>query len=116
MMAYAHDPSPDASVRLESFQRAIHIATSLLAAHEKHKDLPIMLHVHSCLVLACSDKEDCYLRCQEAYVLVQVAMQEGILGLPEGAEMMRTCAELMGRVVEHGAGDNPVADTLRRVI
>ena len=54
------------------------------------------MHAHACLVLGCSDEDDCYERMEEAVTLIKLAMAEGDLGRPEGEEMLKTCELIMG--------------------
>lgn len=86
----------DPTEQMELYHKASHIAHTLLDSNEKHADLPIVMHAHACLVLACSDEDDCYERMQEALKVIKYAMTEGALGRPEGEAMLRTCEEVMG--------------------
>lgn len=85
-----------ATEQLDFYHRASHIARTLLVSHEKHGDLPLVMHAHACLVLGCSDEDDCYERMEEALVLINHAMDEGVLGRMQGEEMVKTCEVVMG--------------------
>lgn len=85
-----------ATEQLELYHRASHIARTLLVSHEKHADLPLVMHAHACLVLGCSDEDDCYERMEEALVLINHAMDEGVLDRMQGEEMVKTCELVMG--------------------
>lgn len=85
-----------ATEQLELYHKASHIAHTLLASNEKHGDLPMVMHAHACLVLGCSDEDDCYERMEEAVALIKLAMAEGDLGTPEGETMLKTCEVIMG--------------------
>jgi hypothetical protein len=78
------------------YTHASRLARVLLTSHEKHSDLPLVMHAQACLVLGCSDEDDCYERMEDALVLLKHAMDEGALGLREGEEMIRTCEVVMG--------------------
>jgi hypothetical protein len=82
--------------RAQNYHRASHIARTLLTSHENHDDLPLVIHAHACLVLGCSDEDDCYERMEEALRLVKTAVEEGALVEQEGREMMETCEAVMG--------------------
>lgn len=56
----------------------------------------MVMHAHACLVLGCSDEDDCYERMEEAVALIKLAMAEGDLGRPEGEAMLKTCELVMG--------------------
>jgi hypothetical protein len=78
------------------YTHASRLARVLLTSHEKHGDLPLVMHAQACLVLGCSDEDDCYERMEDALVLLKHAMDEGALGLREGEEMIKTCEVVMG--------------------
>ena len=82
--------------QIDFYHRASHVARTLLTSHEKHSDLPLVMHAHACLVLGCSDEDDCYERMQEALVLIAHAMEEGAVSKPEGEMMIKTCEVVMG--------------------
>lgn len=85
-----------ATEQFELYHRASHIARTLLVSHEKHSDLPLVMHAHACMVLGCSDEDDCYERMEEADVLLKHAMDEGVLERMQGEEMVKTCEVVMG--------------------
>jgi len=78
------------------YTHASRLARVLLTSHEKHGDLPLVMHAQACLVLGCSDEDDCYERMEDALVLLKHAMDEGALGQREGEEMVKTCEVVMG--------------------
>lgn len=78
------------------YNHASRLAHILLKSHEKHGDLPLVMQAQACLVLGCSDEDDCYERMEEAVVLLNHAMEEGALGLQEGEAMVKTCEVVMG--------------------
>jgi hypothetical protein len=98
--------SPTEQYRL--YHHAMHVARTLLASNAKHSDLPLVMHAHACMVLGCSDVNDCVERMQEALALVRQAVKEELLGEKEGHEMLRTCEVVMqiwGQEYEYGEGE-----------
>jgi hypothetical protein len=81
---------------VDVYPHASHVARILLTSHEKHGDLPLVMHAHACLVLGCSDEDDCYERLEEALVLLRHAMEEGVVGQQEGEKMIKICEVVMG--------------------
>jgi hypothetical protein len=81
---------------VDVYHHASHVARILLTSHEKHGDLPLVMHAHACLVLGCSDEDDCYERLEEALVLLRHAMEEGVVGQQEGEKMIKICEVVMG--------------------
>lgn len=75
---------------------AAHIASTLLTAHAKHADLPLMMRAHASLVLACSEREDCYDHMAEARDCIKLAVQEGVLGKEQGESVLGVTGKLMG--------------------
>jgi hypothetical protein len=86
--------SPDEQSRL--YHHAMHVARTLLTSNAKHSDLPLVMHAHACLVLGCSNVDDCVEMMNEALTLVTQAVKEGLLGEKEGTEMVRCCEAAMG--------------------
>lgn len=78
------------------YHHASHVARTLLASHEKHKDLPLVMHAHVCMVLGCSDDMDSYEMMEMALELVKQAVDEGLLAEKEAVEMKNTCDLVMG--------------------
>lgn len=68
----------------------------MLTSHEKYDDLPLMMQVHACVVLGCSDEDDCCERMQEALFLVRCALLEGDVGQKEGEETIEACERVLG--------------------
>ena len=96
------------------YNHASHLARILLTSHEKHGDLPLVIHAQACLVLGCSDEDDCYERMEEAVVLLNHAMEESALEKEQGEAMIETCEVVIGmrghRIAESddedGQGEN----------
>lgn len=78
------------------YTHASRLARVLLTSNEKHGDLPLVMHAQACLVLGCSDEDDCYERMEDALVLLKHAMNEGALGQQEGQSLIKTCEVVMG--------------------
>jgi phosphopantothenoylcysteine synthetase/decarboxylase len=78
------------------YNHATRLARILLTSHEKHGDLPLVIHAQARLVLGCSDEDDCYERMEEAVVLLNNAMEEGALEKEQGEAMIETCEMVMG--------------------
>ena len=64
---------------INNYAHASRLARILLGSHEKHDDLPLIIHAQACLVLGCSDEDDCYERMEDAVFLLTHAMEEGVL-------------------------------------
>ena len=88
------------------YHHASHVAHTLLASHEKHDDLPLVVHAHACLVLGCSDEDDCYERMEEALVLIKLAVEEGVVRAEEGEAMVKSCEVVMGMRGQKLAGSD----------
>lgn len=86
----------DAAELTNLYNHASRLAHILLTSHEKHGDLPLVMQAQACLVLGCSDEDDCYERMEEAVVLLNHATEDGALGLQEGEAMVKTCEVVMG--------------------
>jgi hypothetical protein len=93
-----------ATEQAANYHHASHVARTLLTSNDRHGDLPLVMHAHACLVLGCSDENDCYERMQEALVLVKYAMSEGALSKLEGEAMIETCQLVMGMRGDEAAG------------
>jgi hypothetical protein len=94
-----------ATEQAANYHHASHVARTLLTSNDRHDDLPLVMHAHACLVLGCSDENDCYERMQEALVLVKYAMSEGALSKLEGEAMIETCELVMGMRGDEAAGE-----------
>jgi hypothetical protein len=94
-----------ATEQAANYHHASHVARTLLTSNDRHGDLPLVMHAHACLVLGCSDENDCYERMQEALVLVKYAMSEGALSKLEGEAMIETCELVMGMRGDERAED-----------
>lgn len=79
-----------------NYTHASRLARILLGSHEKHDDLPLVIHAQACLVLGCSDEDDCYERMEDAVFLLNHAMEEGVLDKERGGAMIETCELVMG--------------------
>jgi hypothetical protein len=79
-----------------NYTHASRLACILLQSHEKHDDLPLIIHAQACLVLGCSDEDDCYERMEDAVFLLNHAMEEGVLDKERGGAMIETCELVMG--------------------
>lgn len=89
------------------YNHASRLARILLSSHEKHGDLPLAVHAQACLVLGCSDEDDCYERMEDAVWLLNRAMEEGALEKEQGGAMIETCEVVMGmRGQRIGVGDD----------
>ena len=86
----------DTTELVNYYNHASRLARILLTSHEKHGDLPLVMHAQACLVLGCSDEDDCYERMEEAVVLLNNAMEEGALEKEQGEAMIETCEMVMG--------------------
>ena len=86
----------DTTELVNYYNHASRLARILLTSHEKHGDLPLVMHAQACLVLGCSDEDDCYERMEEAVVLLNNAMEEGALEKEQGEAMIETCEVVMG--------------------
>ena len=86
----------DTTELVNYYNHASRLAHILLTSHEKHGDLPLVMHAQACLVLGCSDEDDCYERMEEAVVLLNNAMEEGALEKEQGEAMIETCEMVMG--------------------
>ena len=86
----------DTTELVNYYNHASRLARILLTSHEKHGDLPLVMHAQACLVLGCSDEDDCYERMEEAVVLLNHAMGEGALEKEQGEAMIETCEVVMG--------------------
>lgn len=89
---------------------AAHIASTLLAAHGKHADLPLMMRAHASLVLACSEREDCYEHMAEARDCIKLAVEEGVLGKEQGEGVLGVTGKLMGLEEEREEGSSESED------
>jgi hypothetical protein len=98
-----------ATEQAANYHHASHVARTLLISNDRHGDLPLVMHAHACLVLGCSDENDCYERMQEALVLVKYAMSEGALSAPEGEALLETCELVMGMREDEAAGSEDEA-------
>lgn len=88
--------TPDKSEMTRQFQHGSHIARTLLNSNDKHSDLPLVIHMHACMVLGCSEEDDCFERMEDAVVLIGHAMEDGLVPQSEGEAMLRSCEYLMG--------------------
>lgn len=96
----------DTTELVNYYNHASRLARILLSSHEKHADLPLVIHAQACLVLGCSDEDDCYERMEDAVWLLNHAMEEGALGKEQGEAMIETCEAVMGmRGQRIGASD-----------
>lgn len=86
----------DTTELVNYYNHATRLARILLTSHENHGDLPLVIHAQACLVLGCSDEDDCYERMEEAVVLLNHAMEEGTLEKEQGKAMIETCEVVMG--------------------
>lgn len=75
---------------------ASHVARTLLTSHQRHDDLPVMMQVHACVVLGCSDENDCCERMQEALFLVKCALFDNTVNRMEGEETVEACERVLG--------------------
>ena len=89
---------------------AEHVARTLLASNAKHSDLPLVMHAHACLVLGCSNVDDCVEMMEEALKLVSQAVKEGLLGEKEGIGMVKCCEAAMVGVLEDDDDDDDAGD------
>lgn len=89
---------------------AAHIASTLLTAHAKHADLPLMMRAHASLVLACSEREDCYEHMAEARDFIKLAVEEGVLGKEQGESVLGVTGKLMGLEEERKEGSSESED------
>ena len=97
----------DTTELVDYYNHASRLARILLSSHEKHDDLPLVIHAQACLVLGCSDEDDCYERMEDAVWLLNHAMEEGALGKEQGEAMIETCEAVMGmRGQRIGASDD----------
>jgi phosphopantothenoylcysteine synthetase/decarboxylase len=96
MMTYKTALTTDTTELVNYYNHASRLARILLTSHEKHGDLPLVMHAQACLVLGCSDEDDCYERMEEAVVLLNNAMEEGALEKEQGEAMIETCEMVMG--------------------
>jgi hypothetical protein len=87
-----------------NYTHASRLARILLGSHEKHDDLPLVIHAQACLVLGCSDEDDCYERMEDAVFLLNHAMEEGVLDKERGGAMIETCELVMGMRGQRAAG------------
>jgi hypothetical protein len=92
---------PDEMTRL--YNHASHIARTLLVSNAKHSDLPLVMHAHACMVIGCSDVDDCFDKMEEALMLVRQGVREGLLMEKEGMEMVAICEAIM-MMAEAGKG------------
>ena len=107
MMAAKSALTTTADEQARLYNHASHVARKLLMSNTKYSDLPLVMHAHACLVLGCSDEDDCFEKMEEALILVKQAVEQGLLGEKEGAEMVRSCEIVMGmrgQVVGDGDG------------
>lgn len=81
---------------INNYAHASRLARILLGSHEKHDDLPLVIHAQACLVLGCSDEDDCYERMEDEVFLLNHAMEEGVLAREQGEAMIQTCELVMG--------------------
>lgn len=86
----------DTTELVNHYNHASRLARILLTSHEKHDDLPLVIHAQACLVLGCSDEDDCYERMEDAVWLLNHAMEEGALEKEQGQAMIETCEVVMG--------------------
>ena len=94
-----------------NYTHASRLARILLSSHDKHGNLPLVIHAQACLVLGCSDEDDCYERMEEAVLLLNHAMEEGVLGREQGGAMIQTCEVVMGmRGQRFGGGEDDDKD------
>lgn len=97
----------DTTELVNHYNHASRLARILLSSHEKHDDLPLVIHAQACLVLGCSDEDDCYERMEDAVWLLNHAMEEGALQKEQGQAMIKTCEAVMGmRGQRIGASDD----------
>lgn len=97
----------DTTKLINYYNHASRLARILLSSHEKHGDLPLVIHAQACLVLGCSDEDDCYERMEDAVWLLDHAMEEGALEKEQGGAMIETCEVVMGmRGQRIGVSDN----------
>ena len=96
MMASKTAPTTNTTQLIDYYNHASRLARILLSSHEKHGDLPLVIQAQACLVLGCSDEDDCYERMEDAIVLLNHAMEEGALGKEQGEAMIETCEVVMG--------------------
>lgn len=75
--------------------RALRIARTLLDSMDKNHDLPLVMHAHACLVVGCSDQDDCYEKMEQACRLFHIAMEEKLLPPQQGEEMLNVCHSVM---------------------
>ena len=98
--------SSDLNEMLHLYHHASHIARTLLVSNAKHSDLPLVMHAHACMVIGCSDVDDCFEKMEEALMLVRQAVSEGLLTEKEGTEMVACCEAVMRMAeAEKGVGD-----------
>lgn len=96
---------------INNYAHASRLARILLGSHEKHDDLPLVIHAQACLVLGCSDEDDCYERMEDAVFLLNHAMEEGVLAREQGEAMVQTCELVMGmRGQRVGGGEDDDED------
>lgn len=100
----------DSTEQSRLHHHASHVARTLLASHEKHDDLPLMMQVHACVVLGCSDEDDCCERMQEARFLVQCALLEGSVSKKEGEETVEACERVLGMEEQGDQGSAGIDD------
>jgi hypothetical protein len=96
MMSSKSILTSDIAEQTRAYHHASHIARALLTSNAKHSDLPIVMHAHACMVLGCSDENDCIEMMENALTLVRQAVEEGLLGEREGTEMVRCCEVTIG--------------------
>lgn len=103
MMQHQTISSPHPHEILSAALRAQSIARDLLASETAYHDVPLIMHAHACLVIGCSDSDDCYEKMVEACGLFQAAVQESVLEREKGREMLEVCRRVMG-VMRKGDG------------
>lgn len=105
MMVHQTTHSSNPTLLLQAATRAQNIARHLLTSHAKHADVPLVMRAHSCLILGCSDDNDCIERMEEAIALIRLAGEEGALEKGQAEHMLEVCGRVM-RVVrgEEGIG------------
>lgn len=96
MMISKSTITSDPTEQSKLHHHASHVARTMLTSHEKHDDLPLMMQVHACVVLGCSDEDDCCERMQEALFLVRCALLEGDVSKKEGEETIEACERVLG--------------------
>ncbi|KAM0718920.1 hypothetical protein Q7P37_005992 [Cladosporium fusiforme] len=79
MMHHQTAPASSPSQRESDASRAAHIARLLLSNHAINGDLPLVMNAHACLVIGCSDADDCYEKMQEAEMLGVCRTVMGVL-------------------------------------